>query len=209
VVERALPRGTWPAPLLGPSLERRTKALLPGSSLSVQVERNGHDERRARSDRALKRASGSSLPIMRRPDGKPELAGDRRMRVSSTHAGNITLAVAGPDTVACDLEPAVARSTSLWRDLLGPDRWELARFIMRETGEDETLAATRTWVASECLTKAAIARSAPLVWRGANGSRDVLLASGSLAVATFILPEGNNQDALVVGLLVRHRDASL
>jgi hypothetical protein len=37
----------------------------------------------------------------------------------------------------------------------------------------------------------------------------VLLGSGSLAIATFVLPQGKSQDPLVVGLLTRHDDASL
>ncbi len=209
VVQRDEPRGSWPVPLLGPYLERRIRALLPWSRLTVEVESNGHADRNERSDRLLQRAFGKPVPIVRRPDGKPELAGNGNISVSATHARDMTLAVAGPDTLACDVEPAIARSTSLWRDLLGPDRWELAQLIMSETGEDVTLAATRAWVADECLTKAGVDRSVPLVLRGSTSGRDVLLGSGSLAIATFILPDRNGQDSLVVGLLTRHDDAIL
>ena len=209
VVKRDEPRDTWPLPLLGPYLERRLKAVLPGSRLTVEVESNGHVDPNARSDRALQRAAGRPVPIVRRPDGKPELARNGNISVSATHARDVTLAIAGPDALACDVEPAIARSASLWRDLLGPDRWELAQLIMRETGEDITLAATRAWVASECLTKVGVGRSVPLVLRSSTGSRDVLLGSGLLAIATFVLPEGKSQHPLVVGLLTRHDDASL
>jgi enediyne polyketide synthase len=209
VVKRDEPNGFWPVPLFGPYLERRMRAMLPGSRVSVEVETNGDVDPAARSDRLLQRAFGEPVPIVRRPDGKPELAGNRTSSASATHANDITLAVAGPGTLACDVEPAVARSTSLWRDILGADRWELAELIRRETGEDVTVAATRAWVASECLTKAGVARGAPLVLRDSNGGRDVLLASGSLAIATFVLPDRNGQDPLVVGLLTRQLDASL
>ena len=209
VVKRDEPRGSWPVPLLGPYLERRMRALLPWSRLTVEVERNGHVDQNERSDRLLQRAFGRPVPIVRRPDGKPELAGNGNISASATHARDMTLAVAGPDTLTCDVEPAIARSTSLWRDLLGPDRWELAQLIMSETGEDVTLAATRAWVAGECLTKAGVDRSVPLVLRGSTSGRDVLLGSGSLAIATFVLPDRNGQDSLVLGLLASHDDAIL
>jgi enediyne polyketide synthase len=209
VVNRDAPRATWPVPLLGPYLERRMKALLPGSSLKVEVERNGHVGASERSDRVLKRAIGRAVPISRRPDGKPELTGIGNISVSATHARDVMLGVAGPDAPACDAEPAVARSASLWSDLLGPDRWNLAQLIMRENGEDVTLAATRAWVAGECLTKAGIGRTAPLVLRSATGGPDVLLGSGSLAIATFVVPDAKSQAPLVVGLLTRDNNASL
>ena len=207
IVSRAEPRATWPDPLLGPYLERRMRALLPGSRLTVEVERNGHVDQNVRSDRLLQRAYGRDVPVARRPDGKPELAENGNISASATHVRDIALAVAGPDIVTCDVEVEVARSNTLWRDLLGPDRWELAQLIMRETGEDMNRAATRAWVASECLTKAGVARGAPLVLQGSTLGREILLASGPLAIATFVLPERNGQGPLVVGLLTRHEDA--
>ena len=156
----------------------------PDEGDAARVARHGgsREERsrrsEARSDRLLQRGFGRPVPILRRPDGKPELAGNGNTAVSATHARDLILAVAGPDTVTCDVEPAIARSGSIWRDLLGPDRWELAQLITHETGEDVTVAATRAWVASECLTKAGVARGVPLVFRSSTTGRDVLLESG-------------------------------
>jgi enediyne polyketide synthase len=111
--------------------------------------------------------------------------------------------------VTCDAEAEVGRSASLWYHLLGTDRWELAQLISRETGEDINRAATRAWIASECLTKAGIARGAPLVLQGSTRGFEILLASGPLMIATFVLPDRNGQGPLVLGLLTRHHDASL
>ena len=60
VVERTGPRSNWPEPLLGPYLERCVREILPGSSIVVEVERDGGVERRARSDRAF---SASARPV--------------------------------------------------------------------------------------------------------------------------------------------------
>jgi hypothetical protein len=48
-----------------------------------------------------------------------------------------------------------------------------------------------------------------LVLRHSTSGRDVLLRSGSLAIATFVLPDRIGQDPLVLGLLTRQVDASL
>ena len=123
-----------------------------------------------RSDRLFRQLLGQGASIARRPDGKPE-ADDGR-GISAAHAGDWTIAAAGPGTIACDLEPVAARPDPTWRDLLGPDRWELAGLIARETGETSDLAATRAWVAGECLTKAGVSARAPLVLdRPADGRR--------------------------------------
>ena len=51
------PRGAWPAPLLGPYLERRMGRCPPWARLTVEVERNGHVDQNERSDRLLQRGS--------------------------------------------------------------------------------------------------------------------------------------------------------
>ena len=130
--------------------------------------------------------------------------------MSATHARDLILAVAGPDTVTCDIEPAIARSGSIWRDLLGPDRWELAQFIMHETGEDVTRGGDSGLGRQRMLdeSRRGSKRSLGLCEARPRG-RDVLLDSGSLAIATFVLPDRNGQDFLVVGLLTSHDDAIL
>ena len=66
VVERQEPRGDWPAPLLGPYLERRIRGLLPGSSpVSVAVERDAVTSRRRRSDRLFRQLLGPAATVVR------------------------------------------------------------------------------------------------------------------------------------------------
>ncbi len=207
VAERHEPDDSWPEPLLGPYLERRVRSFLPRSDMVVQVEREGQDPRRTRSDRLFKRLLGAGVSIARRPDGKPE-ASDRR-GISAAHSQDWTIAVAGCAPIACDLEPVTARSRLLWIDLLGSDRWELARLIARETGEPIDRSATRVWVAGECLTKAGVAIAAPIVLVAKADDGAVLLGSGSLAIATFVISGRSGPERLVVGLLARADDAKI
>jgi enediyne polyketide synthase len=207
VVEQQEPGDNWPEPLLGPYLERRMREMLPDLRLTVEVERNGGAGRRTRSDRLFHNMLGNSVAIARRPDGKPEVNASRA--VSAAHAGDWTIAVSGPGPIACDLEPVMARPDSLWRDLLGLDRWELAGLIAQDTGEPLTQAATRAWVASECLIKAGVVATAPLVLRTSAASPTVILGSGSFVIATFLLTNFFERQPLVLGLLVRDDDARL
>jgi enediyne polyketide synthase len=108
--------GPWPAPLLGPYLERQLGEIAPEIDMRVAVECSAHLHRRGRSDLAIQRALGEVVPILRRPDGKPEVAGGwwlvadepssairapqgvpsaTRFAVSAAHTGDLTLAVAG------------------------------------------------------------------------------------------------------------------
>jgi enediyne polyketide synthase len=211
VVERAEPTGGWPGALLGPYLERRMRATDPGSRIEVEVEveRDGSSGRHERSDRLLRRLIGRCVSIARRPDGKPEVMGVGCGGVSTSHARGLTLAAAGPGRVACDVEPCCARPDWIWRDILGPDRWELARQITSETGESQDLAATRAWVAAECLAKAGAGTRAPLVLRTPGEGRAVPLASGPFAIATFAVPGRGGGEPWVIGLLTRPDDARL
>jgi enediyne polyketide synthase len=215
VVERHEPRADWPAALFGPYLERRVRDLLPGRpAMAVVVARDGAAPRRARSDRLFRQVVGPLAAIARRLDGKPEA--DGRRCLTASHAGDWTVAAARRGIVACDLEPVAARPDDAWRDMLGPDRWELARLIRRRTGEPRTQSATRVWVAGECLTKAGISSVAPLVLARTHGDAGagagaVVLASGDFQIATLTLPGGPEPDrpAMVFGLLTRDGHARL
>ena len=158
---------------------------------------------------------------MRRPDGKPEVgnhafvvraeSGDTlaaTCEVSAAHARDVTLAVAGPGKVACDIEPSTAHRADVWRDLLGAERWTLAQFLAHETGQSETEAATRTWVASECLTKAGVVSTTPLVLgETPPDSRTVVLHSDQFAIVTLVLADRMRPEPFVLGVLTRRKDA--
>ena len=147
------------------------------------------------------------MSVRRRPDGKPEVPGDRA--VSAAHAGDLTLAVAGPGPVACDVEPVSARPAAVWRDLLGAGGFALAAVVEREAKEDQAAAATRVWAAKECLKKAGAMAASPLVLESTSADGWVLLKSGLLAIATFVVPVRGAETRLALAVLVRKNDAGL
>jgi enediyne polyketide synthase len=196
-VETLARRSPWPEALLGPYIERRLEELMPQARISVVLERNGQAERPARSDVAIRQALGTAAVVRRRPDGKPEVPGERA--VSVAHAEDFTLAVAGLAPVGCDMEVVVPRSTEAWSDLLGPERLQLAHRISQEASEDTDRAATRVWLASECLKKAGAVINAPLTMNSMQKDGWVLLTAGAIVIATYVAQVREMGNRLAVG----------
>jgi enediyne polyketide synthase len=188
-VERLAPFDVWPEALVGPLLERRIEELGEGAVVGVIFGRASLRSSKSRahrsgaeSDGLLRRALGTSDRLWHRADGKPELESGKS--VSVAHADEFTLAVAGEGRLGCDVEPIISRSASIWRDLLGPERFKLATRISSGKSFDE--AATRLWNATECLKKTGLPPDAPLVLDADPVDGWVLFRSGSLTIATWI-----------------------
>ena len=180
------PIGDWIAPLLGPYIERRLQEMIPGSAVTVVVARNTETDRHAQSDQAIQQLVGETVLVQRRLDGKPEMTGHGGVEVSTGHAGTLTLAIAGPGPIGCDVEPVVARPTSVWQDLLGPERFNLSEVIAQERDEAPETAATRVWGAGECLKKVGAMANTPLVLLSSTTDGWVQLAAGPLTISTFV-----------------------
>ncbi|MGC1212598.1 MAG: SDR family NAD(P)-dependent oxidoreductase [Micromonospora sp.] len=184
-VRRTDGRGPWVAPLLGPYLERSLDDLL-GSRVAVGVEPDGPGDgepRRARTALAAGRALGGPTEVRYRPDGRPEVDGDRTL--SASHGAGVTLCVAGAGTLGCDVEVVVGRDPEAWSALLGP-HLGLAELIAAETGEGLDWAATRVWAAVECLQKAGQPPHSPLTLTPARRGTWLVLGSGHLRVASVV-----------------------
>ncbi|WP_262403127.1 polyketide synthase dehydratase domain-containing protein [Actinomadura sp. CNU-125] len=190
-VGRSDGQGPWAAPLLGPYLERAVEEVL-GVRAAIVVEPHpaggvaGRDDRRTVTALAAGRAAGRRVGVRYRPDGHPEVDGEKT--VSASHGPGLTLCVTADGPAACDVE-SVAEPPGGWDGLLGPHR-ALADLLARERSEDADVAATRVWTAVECLQKAGMPQDAPLTASApAAGVPDrsgwAVLASGDLRVATF------------------------
>jgi enediyne polyketide synthase len=177
-------RGPWVAPLLGPYLERTLDSLL-GVRAAVAVEPAGGElagGRRPSTVVAVGRAQGRPTEVRYRPDGRPEI--DRDGAISVSHGAGVTLCVAVPGTVGCDVEPVATRSAEDWAGLLGPYR-SVADLVVGEGHEDPPAAGTRVWAAAECLRKAGVPPGAPLTPVSTQPDW-VVLASGELRIATLV-----------------------
>ena len=189
----------WPQALLAPFVERHLSR-----GLRVALGRSDPDtRRRERSEAALAEALGRPVHLLHRPDGKPEeCAGD--VGISTAHADGLTFAVAGPGTVACDLELVTPRA---WEDVLGGDRAMLSRTLAAARDEDPDSSAARVWAAVECLTKAGVAPPAPLTLRRADDDGWVILASGRHLVGTYVARLVGTDAPLALAVLAEDADA--
>ncbi|MET0400495.1 MAG: SDR family NAD(P)-dependent oxidoreductase [Longimicrobiaceae bacterium] len=175
-------RDEWPEALLAPYLERRIGELAPSGSIRVAIHPGGNGNGRRRgSDAALGGAAGGAA-VLRRPDGRPEVAAGPA--VSASHGRAVTLGVAGPG-VGADVERVVPRASAAWRGLLGAERQRLAEQVAAESGEDGDTAATRVWCAGESLKKGGAAPDAPLVLASLAADGWVVLRSGPRVIPTY------------------------
>ncbi|WP_331755343.1 SDR family NAD(P)-dependent oxidoreductase (plasmid) [Streptomyces sp. NBC_00846] len=203
--------GPWVAPLLGSYLERTLEEVL-GTHLDIAVEPDlpgageSTDERRAATARAVQRALGESAEVRYRPDGRPELADDRR--ISAAHGLGVTLGVSAAQTVACDIEAVCVRSATEWAGLLG-EHAELAALVAKETGEAPDTAATRVWGAVECLRKAGLMAGAPLTLAPPTRDNWVVLTVGGLRIATFVTALRDALEPAVFAFLAEGPDGTV
>ncbi|HEU4767085.1 MAG TPA: SDR family NAD(P)-dependent oxidoreductase, partial [Pyrinomonadaceae bacterium] len=181
--------------LLETYVERRLDELLPVAGMRVAFDNGPEGRSRTRSNRAIRKCSGTRN-VYRRPDGRPLVAGD--LTVSASHDDDLTVAVAGRGDLGCDIEPVVERETAVWRDLLGPQSYELARLIAAESGESETTAATRVWTIRESLKKAGANVTAATMLDSVAGDGWVLLQSGDCRIASFVAKLGDSGKQLAL-----------
>jgi enediyne polyketide synthase len=180
-VGKAQAAGGLAAPLLGPYLERRVQEAIPCWRAAIVVDESEESEL------AMRRAIGSKETILRRADGKPEIAGGA-WSVSATHCGALLLAVGGCDPVCCDAEEVIGRTQRVWRDLLGSERYAIAEWIAAEQKADFDAAATIVWTASECLTKAGAPPDSPLLLEPCAAEDMLLFSSGAWRIASLEIP---------------------
>jgi enediyne polyketide synthase len=201
-------RGPWVAPLLGPYLERTLADLVGTAVPAVAVEPNnlngsaGVSERRAQTATAAARAIGQEVTVRHRPDGRPEIDGDQT--ISASHGPGITLCVTGDGPVACDVEAVAERPADTWKGLLG-EHAQLTELLRTEVGDEADTAATRVWVAKECLQKAGAPADSPLTLTSERQDAWTVFASGSLRIATLVTTLRDAPEPVVFAVLTNGR----
>ncbi len=207
---RTLDRG-WPDAFVAASLDWRLRELLPQARVTLALERDwtGTTDRRRRSERAIQQALGEPYTVRWRADGRPDVDASP-LAVSAAHAGRLTLAVAGPDLVACDLESVRARPESVWRDLLGVDRWSLARLLATQADEDIHTSATRVWTAMESLAKSGVSTGSPLAYVSTSADRDVVtLSAAGVTIVSAIVRVRDDPAPVAIAVLARSEECAI
>ncbi|HSK70384.1 MAG TPA: SDR family NAD(P)-dependent oxidoreductase [Pyrinomonadaceae bacterium] len=192
-------KGEWIAPLLAVYLERKACEFLEDETIRAALVRDSVSERRKRSRKAIQNALGEETEIFYRGDGKPEVIGGKF--VSASHAGDLTLAVAGEKQIACDIEIVEERDEETWRDLLGDDGFRLARTVAAEAKEDFNISANRIWTAKECLKKMDASSSGNLTFLSTKQGGWVILASGNRELFSYITKFQKIKSELAFGIL--------
>jgi len=142
---------------------------------------------------------GKDSVVLRRPDGKPEVADGRE--ISAAHHDNLTLAVASPGRIGCDVEQAVYRPPCVWRALIGDEGIALVQLMQRKVDESGDISVTRVWAARECLKKAGAMVNAPLVFVSKTEDGWISLSSGSFTVVTYMTQFRNYDGKFVIAVL--------
>jgi enediyne polyketide synthase len=108
------------------------------------------------------------------------------------------------------MEPVARRPLPEWTALLGRgERLHLSEAVSRETGEDESSAATRLWCAAECLKKAGLALDTPLTLASHSDDGWVVLGAGRSSIATLVTAVRGEGTRLALAFLAGGPHASL
>ena len=110
--------------------------------------------------------------------------------------------MAGNQIVACDVESVTPRAPAVWRDLLGESGCDLAESIARERSEMFDITACRLWTIRECLKKAGAPVEAPLVQEAAAEDGWLVLRSGDLAIASYLIAVHGIKEPMAVAFAV-------
>jgi enediyne polyketide synthase len=137
------------------------------------------------------------VTVRYRPDGRPELDG---ASVSASHGAGVSLVVAGPGQLGCDVETVAQRTEEDWAGLLGSDLCGVRDLVMAESGENADTASTRVWSALECLRKTGTTTRTLTVDR-VEPDRWVVLSTGDARIATWATTVNNLSAPVVFAVL--------
>jgi enediyne polyketide synthase len=213
VVEPLPLPGAWAASLFGNYVERRCAEWFAGLNVLVEADLPGARREALRAGRPVPRATDPWGGVGRRPDGRPGLAGlpgtlrsgDGSAGVSVAYAGSVRLSVVGPEPLGCDFELVRMRAPQTWLDLLGSAQQPLASLLAREGPEPFDVAATRLWVARECIKKAGLPVTTPLLLEAVAPDGWVLLRAGAQLLATCHTRLRRAGGPVVLGILAMAR----
>jgi enediyne polyketide synthase len=196
---RPLQVGDVPEALLDVVLERRVQDILNDTDIRVALGLDDR-ERREGSDAAFARLLDGRGPVVRGADGRPQVDG---LLLSAAHAKGLSLAVAAPGAVSCDIELVAGRTEAEWQALLGPTRWQLAQLAAGAAGLTASAGGAVVWAAGECLVKAGMAPQSHLSVASSFPDGWLVLASAKHRIAATSLDGDGRRDIALAVLAER------
>jgi len=189
----------WSAPLLANYLARQANSVLLNSIDYLALRYDPETPAQQRSEYAVLEALGKKTEILKRSDGKPEIAGHQ---LSCSHSGDYTLAVLSQNLIACDIELV---NNSMAVESLGSIDIKMQEHLVDHYHDSPLVAALRLWTVQECLKKAELPLSTPLTIDN-NTSSDCLLFTAGDHLLISYLAEFNNSQQLVISLFLTHKE---
>lgn len=124
---------------------------LPLDLMGIIMRRKVDELLGFRTDFKMMSSEKELVPVMKRYDGKPCVAGGH---VSKTHMDQLSLQLLTPYRLGCDLEKVTFQTDPHWLALLGEERYQLANYVSRVCKEQLSVSATRIWGIAESIKKA-------------------------------------------------------
>jgi len=124
---------------------------LPLDLVRVLVQRRVDEKMGSRTDFRMITSADHLVPVMKRYDGKPEVA---EGHVSKSHMDALSIQVLSPYKLGCDLEKVTWKEDQHWQAILGEERYHLASYVSMVCKEKLSVAATRIWGIAESIKKA-------------------------------------------------------
>ncbi len=119
--------------------------------------------------------------IVKRMDGKPLVENGT---LSKAYARNNTMLAEAATEISCDMEIVIQKPYSAWQSIFTSDRLQLIKKIQDETGEGFSSTATRVWCAMECIRKAGLQYSSPLLLGDMEKDNTIYLETGEYKIIT-------------------------
>ncbi len=151
---------------------------------------------------SLKNENGFSNHI-KRTDGKP-LASGRSL--SRSHVQDSTLVLDADSNIACDMERLVGKPLVLWNTLLGDQNVDLVRMIQTQTSEEYSSVATRIWSALECIRKAGLQMTTPLLFRSSSEHNTIYLDCSGHTIISYKCHIKDEQEPFIFSILIENKN---
>jgi enediyne polyketide synthase len=198
-------KGPWPLALLVPFLERRTREIFGNPEIQIGLVSTVQKQKEGAARKLVSEILGPESTLGHRPDGKPEVSRSRggAAEVSFSHSSGLTLLLAADTSAGCDLEEVICRDLSCWGQMLGAERFALAKLLASESKGNIEACATQVWTLQESLRKAGAGFEQPISFVSCSADGWALFRAGEFRAASWQTNIGNSATAFAFGFVLK------